>query len=140
MAGIERKNLFGSVITLPNRPSIAFGVIKGKLPDRKGIEIEDTDVATTVKKTVAAQVVDEGQLSITCRYVPGVSDPSQLIPHVDELVRVTLPLATGQSTAAKWEFTGHITSATGAEMTAEGRCTVDLVFEVNSKPVFTEGT
>jgi hypothetical protein len=136
----EYKYLHGSTVTMPGRPSLSLTVIDFQLPDRTAKEIPDTDLASTVEKTFSGNVVNEGELQITARFIPGTTDPIELIPHTDETIRVTLPLATGQTTAGKIEFTGHVMKATGPKASGEDRCLRSVTIKVNTKPVFTAGS
>lgn len=136
----ERKYLAGATVTLPARPSISLSVIDFTQPDRTSDEIDDTDLSSTVKKSFSGNVVDEGEVSLTVRYFPGTTDPATLIPHADETVRITYPLLSGESTAAKWEFTGHLTKVTGVKAGMSDRATAVITIKVNSKPVFTAGS
>lgn len=138
--GIERKNLHGSTVSMPGRPSVSLTVLDFTTPDRTSKEIPDVDLSSTVEKSFSANVVNEGEVQLTARFVPGTTDPYELLPHADETILITFPLATGQSTAAKWEFTGHITKVSGVKAGAEDRCVRTVTIKVNSKPVFTEGS
>jgi hypothetical protein len=136
----ERKYLAGSTVTLPSRATLSLTVIEFTQPDRASDEIDDTDLSSTVKKSFSGNVVDEGELALTVRYFPGTTDPGSLIPHADETVRITYPLQAGETTAAKWEFTGHFTKVTGIKVGTSDRATASITVKVNSKPVFTAGS
>jgi hypothetical protein len=133
----EYKNLQGTTLTLPARPGLVLTLTNLKLPDLTSTEIPDTDLSSTVMRSVSATIFDAGEVTGTIRYVPGTAIP---VGQVDELVRITLPLLTGQSVAGKWEFTGHLTKATAPEASNDGRSTRDITIKVNTLPVFTEGS
>jgi len=59
---------------------------------------------------------------------------------VDEVIRITLPLLTGQTTAGKLEFSGHISKLGRPKASNEGRSTADITIQVNSDLTWTEGT
>jgi hypothetical protein len=133
----EFKNLNGTVLSFPARPSLLLILITADLPSLSTQEIDDTDLTSTVKKTFAGKVIDAGEFSCVVRFKLGETIP---VGAADETIRVTLPLLTGQTTAGKYEFTGHITKMGLPKASNEGRATVDITIKVNSIPVATEGT
>lgn len=132
----EYKNLNGITLTLPSRPSFVVTLIGLDLPEESTTEIDDTDLTSTVKKTFAGPVLDVGEVAAVVRFTPDVAIP---IGQVDELVRITLPLLTGEATAGKYEFQGHISKMGRPKASNEGRSEVAVTIKVNSKPTFTAG-
>lgn len=132
----EYKNLHGLTLTFPARPSLTLTLITADLPETTTKEIPDTDLSSTVDKSIASALLEAGELSATVRYVPGAAIP---VGAADETVRLTMPLLTGQSTAGKYEFTGHITKMGLPKATNDGRAEVSIVVKCNSLPVWTEG-
>jgi hypothetical protein len=136
MPANEYKNLNGILLTLPSRPSFVSTLIGLGLPDQATTEIDNTDLSSSVKVSFAGPVLDCGELSVTIRFTPDIAVP---IGQVDELIRVTMPLLTGQSTAGKYEFQGHISKMTAPKAANDGRSEVGLTMQVNTKPVWTAG-
>ena len=137
----EYKNLHGATITFGTHTSCVMDVIGFDEPDRSSQEIEDTDLASSVKKSFASKVIDEGELSLVCRYKPGATlDPATFVGGDDETITITYPLRTGEVTAANRTFTGHVTKAGGVKAANEGRCERTVTIKVNSAVFFTAAT
>ena len=133
---LEYKNLNGITLSFPSRPSLIMTLIGLDLPEETTTEIDNTDLSSTVKTSFAGPVLDVGELAVVVRYTPDVAIP---IGQVDELVRVTMPLLTGQSTAGKYEFQGHISKHGRPKAANDGRSEVSITVKVNTKPTFTVG-
>lgn len=132
----EYKNLNGITLALPSRPSFVVTLIGLDLPEETTTEIDDTDLTSTVKKSFAGPVLDVGEIGATIRFNPDVAVP---IGQIDELVRVTMPLITGQVTAGKYEFQGHISKMSRPKASNDGRSEVAVTIKVNTKPTWTAG-
>jgi len=133
----EYKNLNGITLSLPARVGLILTVIALDLPELSTTEIDDTDLTSTIKKTFAGKVLDAGEMSATVRFVPGTTIP---VGADDETVRVTMPMLSSQTTAGKYEFTGHITKMGRPKASNDGRSEVSITIKCNSDPVFTEGS
>lgn len=136
MPNPERKQLHGATITLGTNTTFLMTIIGFDEPERSSIEIADQDLASLVAKSFSSAVVDEGELSLTCRHTPGTIDPRLLVGGADETVTITYPLLTGEAVAANYTFTGHITKAGGVKGANDNRVERTVTFKVNSKPVF----
>jgi hypothetical protein len=132
----EYKNLNGIGLTLPSTPSFVVTLIGLDLPEEATTEIDDTDLSSTVQKSFAGPVINAGEVGAVVRYHPDVAIP---LGSVDETVRITLPLLSGQVTAAKYEFQGHISKMTRPKAANDGRSEVGITIKVNTRPVFTAG-
>jgi hypothetical protein len=133
----EYKNLHGTTMTFGTQTTLALSLITLDLPELATTEIDDTDLASTVKKTFAGAVKDAGEVSVTARYLPGLAIA---VGAADEAITITFPLLTGQTTAGKFVFNGHITKRGGTKASADGRAETSLTIKCNSVPVWTEGT
>lgn len=137
----EYKNLHGATITFGTHTTCIMEVIGFDEPERSSQEIEDVDLSSTVKKSFASKVLDEGELSLVCRYKPGATlDPINLVGGDDETITVTYPLRATEATAAYRSFTGHVTKAGGVKAANEGRCERTVTIKVNSAVSFTAAT
>lgn len=136
MPALEYKNLNGIGLAFPARPSLIMSLIGLALPDLSTTEIDDTDLSSTIKKSFAGAVKDAGEVSITVRFQPGLVIP---VGAVDELVRITFPLLTGQATAGKYEFQGHITKMGRPKAGNDTRSEVTLTIKANTDLVWTDG-
>lgn len=133
----EYKNLNGITLALPARPGLILTLVSLDLPEISTTEIDDTDLTSTVKKTFAGNVKDPGELAATVRFVPGTAIP---VGATDELIRITMPLLTGQTTAGKYEFTGHITKMGRPKAANDGRTEVSISVKCNTDLTWTEGS
>lgn len=133
----EYKNLHGATIAFGTSTTVAMTIISFTEADRAADEIDDQDLASSVKKSFASAVIDEGTLSLVCRYLPGTTDPVTLVGGLDEQITITYPLRTGEATAAKKVFTGHVTKASGIKGGNTDRCERSVDIKVNSTIAFT---
>jgi hypothetical protein len=133
----EYKNLNGITMSLPARVGLVLTLISLDLPELSTTEIDDTDLSSTIKKSFAGNVKDAGELAATVRFVPGTAIP---VGAADETVRVTMPLLTGQTTAGKYEFVGHITKMGRPKAANDGRSEVAITIKCNSDLTWTEGS
>jgi hypothetical protein len=133
----EYKNLNGILLSMPSRPSFVVTLIGLDLNEETTTEIDNTDLTSTIKKSFAGPVLDVGEVSATIRYTPDIAVP---VGQIDELVRITLPLLTGQTVAAKYEFQGHISKMSRPKAANDGRSEVGITIKVNSATTFTAAT
>ena len=133
----EYKNLNGTTLTMPARVGLILTIIGLDLPELSTTEIDDTELGSTIKKSFAGKVLDAGEVSATVRFVPGTAIP---VGADDETVRITLPMLSSQTTAGKYEFTGHITKMGRPKASNDGRSEVSITIKCNSDPVWTEGS
>lgn len=132
-----QNNLHGSTLTFPARSGLLFQVISGALPELSAKEYDDTDLVSPIAKMAASPVIDPGDLGFVVRFDPLLAIP---IGGADEVVRITLPLLTGQSVAGKYEFLGHVNKKGGEKATPDGRSETTVNIRINSLPIFTAGT
>lgn len=137
MPNNEYKNLNGITLTFPNRAGLVLTLIGLEMPSLSTTEIDDTDLSSVLKKTFAGKVLEGGEVMATVRYLPGLPIP---VGALDELVRITMPLLTGQTTAGKYEFLGHISKMDRPKAANDGRSEVGLTIQVNSDFAWTEGS
>jgi hypothetical protein len=137
MPNAEYKNLHGTTLSFPARATLLLTLISADLPEISTKEIPDTDLGSTVDKSIASALQEAGEFSAVVRYVPGLTIP---VGAADETVRITFPMLTGQTVAGKYEFTGHITKMGLPKATADGRAEVTITIKCNSIPTWTEGT
>lgn len=82
--------------------------------DGPGIErpaIDTTHLGTTTARThMPGDLYDVGPFDLEIQFDPNLNPP---ISSAAETIRITWPLAAGQSVAAKWEFSGFITAYKG---------------------------
>jgi hypothetical protein len=133
---LEYKELNGLTLTFPARTGLVFTLINEDMPTAATSEIDDTDLSSNVKKTIPSAVVDQGEVSYVCRYVPGIMIP---IGQPDETIVLNMPLLPGQTVAGTWTFQGHITKAGGAKAANGTIARTSVTLKVNSAPVWAEG-
>lgn len=88
--------------------SFSANVIGIDGPGMERASIETSHLATTTAKTfMPGDLYDAGQLDLEIQFDPNLNPP---ISSAAETIRITWPLASGQSVAAKWEFSGFMTA------------------------------
>jgi len=97
--------------------------------------IETTELATTGgKEFTPGDLYDPGEIAISWSYDPDVQPP---YTAVAEVMRITYPLQTGQSSAAKVEASGFITSWDEPELAQDSYMTASLTIKLSGDLTYT---
>ena len=109
-----------------------------QLPDTARDPLETTHLGTTTAKTFQpAKLYDPGEVSVTVHHDPSLA---LLISSVAEVITVTYPLETGESTAATAVFTGFVTGQGGETFKVGELIATKLKIKVTGAIAFTAGS
>ncbi len=129
---IEYKNLHGVTLELPAR-GLVLDCYSMKLPGLEAVEIDDTDLSSTFRKTFAARIRGLKELRTVLRYRPGRYIP---VGDDDEMFWVNLP-ATDKEPAARYVSRGHMSGIelpTANHERAELAATIKVVEPMHLAP------
>jgi hypothetical protein len=115
-------------------------VIDIQHPELSRESLETTHLGTTTAKTFQpSKLHDPGECSITVHHDPA-DEASDLIGEDPEVITITYPLESGQSTAATKVFTGFVTSVGGESMKVGELMQTKLTIKITGPVVPYEGS
>ncbi|NRA40488.1 MAG: hypothetical protein HRU15_20255 [Planctomycetes bacterium] len=115
--------------------TVVADLISLNLPEIAREPLETTNLGTVGGKTFKpGKIRDYGEVSMVFDYNPG---DGELIIADAEVVTITYPLLSGETTAATRVFTGFVTAEGGEEFAVDTLMRLNRTFKVDGSIVYT---